>query len=142
MITQYPNTEYLHSIFVIHLILVYPTISAPTLPRFSNLTPTTTTKHNQIMAQPKLRASLLIISETAAQDPSTDKCIPALEQVFEALGNDGWEVVTTKIIPDDVGLIQRAVLEECFGEVNLIVTSGGTGFAVKDVTPEVCVLVS
>ncbi|THZ72347.1 hypothetical protein D6C85_04748 [Aureobasidium pullulans] len=86
--------------------------------------------------QQKLTASIIIISETASADPSTDKCIPTLQKVFTSLGASKWEVTATKIIPDDVTKIQNAVLESCAEGVNLIITSGGTGFAVKDVTPE------
>ncbi|THX08062.1 hypothetical protein D6D17_04430 [Aureobasidium pullulans] len=86
--------------------------------------------------QQKLTASIIIISETASADPSTDKCIPTLQKVFTSLGASKWEVTATKIIPDDVTKIQNAVLQSCAEGVNLIVTSGGTGFAVKDVTPE------
>jgi gephyrin len=87
-----------------------------------------------------LRAGILVISQTASQEPSTDKAIPALTDVFSDLGGGQWEVTKTQIVPDDVLGIQRTVQEWCDGEnpLNLIVTSGGTGFAVKDVTPEVC----
>jgi gephyrin len=88
----------------------------------------------------KLRASILIISETAYQDPSTDKCVPALQNVFSTYGSDKWEIVNKRIVPDDLALIQKAVLEDVDAEINLVVTSGGTGFATKDVTPEVSVL--
>lgn len=86
----------------------------------------------------KLRASILIISETASQDPSTDKCLPALRDVFDTLGGDRWEIANTRIIPDNVTMIQRAIMQDTMSEINLIITSGGTGFATKDVTPEVC----
>ncbi|KAI4721522.1 hypothetical protein E4T48_02102 [Aureobasidium sp. EXF-10727] len=87
-------------------------------------------------SQDKLTAAILIISETASIDPSTDKCIPALSQVFADLGSSNWDISTTKIIPDSIPAIQTAVLECCDAGTNLIITSGGTGFAVKDVTPE------
>ena len=84
-----------------------------------------------------LSAAILIISETATKDPSTDKGIPALQEVFKANGR--WGEVKTAIVPDDVLQIQRMITQWTDGEdfVNLIVTSGGTGFATKDVTPEV-----
>ncbi|KAF1955842.1 hypothetical protein CC80DRAFT_594030 [Byssothecium circinans] len=86
----------------------------------------------------KLKAAILIVSETASKDPSTDKCIPALQSAFSDLGNDQWEVSATKIIPDSVIEIQKQVRGWTDGEefMNLIVTSGGTGFAREDVTPE------
>ncbi|KAH0287496.1 hypothetical protein M436DRAFT_67841 [Aureobasidium namibiae CBS 147.97] len=86
--------------------------------------------------QSKLTAAILIISETASKDPSTDKCIPALSQVFSDLGSSNWHISTTSIIPDSISAIQLAILKACDEGVNLIITSGGTGFAVKDVTPE------
>jgi gephyrin len=86
--------------------------------------------------QSKLTASILIISETASADPSTDKCIPALSSVFTDLGSSNWTIASTTIIPDSIPAIQEAVLKSCDEGINLILTSGGTGFAVKDVTPE------
>jgi len=87
----------------------------------------------------KLTVAILVISETASRDVSTDKCIPVLKEVLEKDGNDQWQIAETKIVRDDVLDIQRAVTQwtDNHSSVNLIVTSGGTGFAVKDVTPEV-----
>lgn len=86
-----------------------------------------------------LRAAILIVSETASKDASTDKGIPALRQSFGEKGGDQWTVSETKIVTDSVLDIQRAITAWTDGAdaVNLIVTSGGTGFAQKDVTPEV-----
>lgn len=87
----------------------------------------------------KLRAAIIVISETASKDPSTDKCIPALRDVFQQDGGDRWESTETKIVADDVLAIQKAITGYTDGgnSANLVVTSGGTGFAQKDVTPEV-----
>lgn len=87
----------------------------------------------------KLRAAIIIISETASKDPATDKCIPALQEVFANEGAGRFEADDTVIVPDDVLEIQRAVTQRTDGDgfANLIVTSGGTGFTQKDVTPEV-----
>lgn len=92
------------------------------------------------MTDSKLKAAILIVSETASRDPDTDKCIPILKDVFSDLGNNQWEVTSTGIVPDSVLDIQKSIQTWTDGEepVNLIVTSGGTGFATKDVTPEVC----
>lgn len=87
-----------------------------------------------------LRPAILIVSDTASQDPSTDKCADALSGILTAQGPATWEQPTTKIIPDSVLDIQRAVCDWSDGPdwFNLILISGGTGFAVKDNTPEVC----
>ena len=85
----------------------------------------------------RLKAAILIVSETATQDPNTDRCIPLLEDAFEQ--SQQWEVLYTKFVRDDVLEIQRSVMEwtDTIDPVNLVVTSGGTGFAAKDHTPEV-----
>ncbi|KAL6719311.1 hypothetical protein ACLMJK_003550 [Lecanora helva] len=87
---------------------------------------------------PKLRATVLIVSDTAFQDPSTDKSGDILANVFETEGNDQWSAISREIVPDEVLAIQRAVTKYCDGEdhANLLITTGGTGFAVKDNTPE------
>ncbi|KAL1616615.1 hypothetical protein SLS56_011363 [Neofusicoccum ribis] len=86
----------------------------------------------------QLRAAILIVSETAAKDPSTDKCGDVLKDVFHNDGAGQWDVQTVDIVPDNVLDIQRFVQRWADSEdsVNLIVTSGGTGFTVKDQTPE------
>lgn len=91
-----------------------------------------------------LKAAVLIVSETASKDPSTDKGVPALQDVFAQKGGDKWTCSRTKIVPDSVLDIQRAISEWTDGEdaVNLVLTSGGTGFTQKDNTPEVTKLSS
>jgi gephyrin len=87
----------------------------------------------------RLRAAIIIVSETASKDASTDKGIPALQATFAESGGDQWLAEDTQIVSDNVQEIQRAITQRTDGSdpANLIVTSGGTGFAQKDVTPEV-----
>ncbi|KAL8735086.1 MAG: hypothetical protein Q9181_002924 [Wetmoreana brouardii] len=91
-----------------------------------------------IMSNGKLTAAILIISDTAFQEPSTDKAGELLSNVFTEEGGDQWIVNEQQIVPDDVLTIQRQVTRWCDGEdyLNLIVTTGGTGFTGKDNTPE------
>jgi len=97
------------------------------------------TRSSTMSSPSKLRAAILIVSETASKDPSTDKGIPALQEVFAQKAGDRWTYDETRIVPDDVLDIQRTITEWADGEspFNLVVTSGGTGFTQKDVTPEV-----
>ena len=92
------------------------------------------------MARPTLRAAILVISTTAARDPSSDASDATLRDVFEQEGGGQWDVVDTKIVPDSVPQIQRQILlwADIAESVNLIITTGGTGFAIGDHTPEVC----
>jgi gephyrin len=93
------------------------------------------------MSQSRLKAAILIVSDTASQDPSTDECAPILREIFTAAG-DQWEVAGIHILADDVDAIQRLVKKWTDEEnwAHCVVTSGGTGFAAKDVTPEVRIL--
>jgi gephyrin len=89
---------------------------------------------------PSLTVAILIVSDTASQDPTTDKAIPALTSVFED-GSGKWAIHLQHIVPDETEEIQKYIkswADEL--KVNLILTSGGTGFAVKDKTPEVLTL--
>lgn len=63
--------------------------------------------------------------------------------VFANEGGGRFDTNDTAIITDDVLEIQRAITQRTDGDdfINLIVTSGGTGFTQKDVTPEVCTFV-
>ena len=91
-----------------------------------------------------LRPAVLVISDTASAEPSTDKAIPTLREVFSQSGAGKWSEPLTSIVPDDVLEIQRVVRlwtdsehdASTGGVVNLVVTTGGTGFARRDFTPE------
>jgi len=86
-----------------------------------------------------LRAAILVVSTTAAKDPSTDAADATLREVFDKEGGGQWTVVETKIVSDAVTQIQQQIMlwaDAGDAAVNLIVTTGGTGFAVADLTPE------
>jgi len=91
------------------------------------------------MGDARLKPAILVISDTASKDPSTDKSGNVLTETFSTDGGSQWHAPLVKIVPDNVIEIQRTVqqwsdTEEYF---NLVITTGGTGFAVKDITPEV-----
>ena len=91
----------------------------------------------------KLRAAILVVSDTASRDPSTDKSTEVLSTVFkENSSSTQWTVDQRKIVQDDVLEVQRAITSWTDGKegdsvVNVIVCTGGTGFARRDITPEV-----
>lgn len=91
------------------------------------------------MAETKLKPAILIVSDTASQNPASDKTVDVLTASFAAAGPSTWESPVTKIVPDNVLDIQRTICNWTDGPdwFNLILVSGGTGFAVKDNTPEV-----
>ncbi|KAH0613981.1 uncharacterized protein H6S33_005867 [Morchella sextelata] len=86
-----------------------------------------------------LKVALLIVSTTASRDPSTDASGQLLRDLFAASTTPAlaWEVAETLIVPDDTQAIQDAVVRWADVEkLNLVVTTGGTGFAISDGTPE------
>lgn len=95
------------------------------------------------MSTDLLRPAILIISDTASINPQSDKSGPALAEIFASPQHSKtWATPVVKIVPDDFDQIQNTVKEWADNEddrFNLILTSGGTGFAVKDGTPEVCI---
>jgi hypothetical protein len=99
------------------------------------------------MAAARLKVAILIVSTTASKDPSTDASQITLSDVLEKEGDGKWELVDTKIVSDVVTQIQRQIMlwadvAEGEGVINLIVTTGGTGFATADNTPEVGLFVT
>jgi gephyrin len=89
---------------------------------------------------PRLRPAILIISDTAFREPATDKAGHLLRETLEAEGGNKWSEPVVEIVPDDASRIEDAVRKWTDDEnnhVNLVLTSGGTGFAIKDITPEV-----
>lgn len=81
-----------------------------------------------------LTAAVLTISDKGAAGLRQDTSGPALSSILEAAG---WEVTHTAILPDDFAAIQ-AELIRCSDELGLclVVTTGGTGFSPRDITPE------
>jgi molybdenum cofactor synthesis domain-containing protein len=82
----------------------------------------------------KIRVAILTISDRSYQGVRKDASGPALEQVAHT---KGWQVVTRAILPDESNLLQKELKRLADGgEADLILTTGGTGFGPRDVTPE------
>lgn len=83
-----------------------------------------------------LRIGLLSISDRASQGVYEDKGIPALREWFAAALTSPWQL-EARLIPDDQATIERALIElvDTAG-CHLVLTTGGTGPAPRDVTPE------
>ena len=88
------------------------------------------------MSTHKLRPAILIISDTAAQDPTSDKAFATLSDVFSNHSSAArWSTPEKSIVPDDVLAIQRAIMHWCDDggddSVNLIVTTGGLALRLR-----------
>ena len=80
-----------------------------------------------------MQVGIITISDRASNGDYDDLGGPALA---EAVQGYGWEVITGAIVPDEIDRIQEAVLSFNAQGCGLILTTGGTGVAERDVTPE------
>ncbi len=86
------------------------------------------------MIDPKqITAGIITISDRAARGQYDDLGGPALKKAAEG---HGWRVGAEALVPDEKRDIQQAVRELIGKGCELILTTGGTGVALRDVTPE------
>ena len=86
------------------------------------------------MNAPEIEVGIVTISDRASAGTYQDESGPALER---AVGGRGWKLKAKRIVPDDMAQIQTAILELVDHEgCALVLTTGGTGVAPRDVTPE------
>ena len=86
------------------------------------------------MAQEKYTAAVITVSDRCASGEHEDLGGPA---VCELLDEAGFEVVHKSVVPDEIDRIkEELVFCADSKDIALIVTTGGTGFSPRDVTPE------
>ena len=90
------------------------------------------------MSDVKYTAAVITVSDRSARGERADASGPALA---ELLRERGYEVVHTGIVPDERRDIERALREQAAADVALVLTTGGTGFSPRDVTPEATIAV-
>ncbi len=81
----------------------------------------------------QIDVGIITISDRASRGLYDDLGGPALQKA--ALGY-GWQVRGEALVPDEKRDIQRAVREQISQGCHLVLTTGGTGVALRDVTPE------
>ncbi|MCW5604405.1 MAG: molybdopterin adenylyltransferase [Burkholderiales bacterium] len=91
----------------------------------------------------ELRIGLVSISDRASQGVYKDEGIPALEDWFrQAIAAPAWRTVA-RLIPDERLVIETTLKELVDAEgCHLVLTTGGTGPAPRDVTPEATLAVA
>ena len=81
-----------------------------------------------------LRFAVLTVSDRSARGERPDASGPAL---VEMIKRQGWEMIRQDILPDDFNLLRELLASWSDGDdVDVILTTGGTGFSPRDVTPE------
>jgi molybdopterin adenylyltransferase len=97
---------------------------------------------NDAMADRELLVGLVSVSDRASQGVYRDEGIPALQDWFARALATPWRV-ETRLIPDEQPLIERTLIELCDAlGCHLVMTTGGTGPAPRDVTPEATLAVA
>jgi molybdopterin adenylyltransferase len=81
-----------------------------------------------------VRVGILTVSDRSSRGERPDASGPAL---VEAVTAQGWEVTRQAVLPDDLPTLRELLAAWCdSGELDILLTTGGTGFSPRDVTPE------
>ena len=90
----------------------------------------------------ELLIGLVSISDRASSGAYEDKGIPALREWFGMALSSPWRI-EARLIPDEQPVIEQTLIELCDSVgCNLVLTTGGTGPAPRDVTPEATLAVA
>ncbi len=87
-----------------------------------------------VREKPRFRAGVITASDKGSRGEREDLSGPA---VCELLAENGYEVVRTVVLPDDEELLYQEMVRFCDEtQVDVLFTTGGTGFSPRDCTPE------
>ena len=81
----------------------------------------------------QIQVGIITISDRATRGEYDDLGGPALKN---SAAGYGWKIIAESLVPDEKRDIQRAVREQINKGCTLVLTTGGTGVALRDVTPE------
>jgi molybdopterin adenylyltransferase len=81
----------------------------------------------------QIAVGVITVSDRASRGLYEDLGGPGLQKAVRA---QGWEVLAEALVPDERREIQRAIREQASKGCHVILTTGGTGVAARDVTPE------
>jgi molybdenum cofactor synthesis domain-containing protein len=81
-----------------------------------------------------IRIGIITVSDRSSRGERPDESGPA---VVKAVTQQGWQIARTEILPDEVDQLKMTLIEWAdSGEMDVILTTGGTGFSLRDITPE------
>jgi len=81
----------------------------------------------------QISVGIITVSDRASKGLYDDLGGPALKVAAQGYG---WSILAESLVPDEKRDIQRAIREQIAKGSQLILTTGGTGVALRDVTPE------
>lgn len=87
---------------------------------------------SSLMAELTLSAAVITVSDSCSRGEREDRSGPAIAKLLEDLK---FSITAREIVPDEKIQIQNLLIKLA-REVRLVVTTGGTGLAPRDVTPE------
>ena len=86
------------------------------------------------------QAAVITLSDKGAKGERVDESGPAAKEMLEQAG---YEVVETMILPDEPAMLKTQLMRLADGrQLDLVLTSGGTGFSLRDQTPEATMAVA
>ena len=86
------------------------------------------------LENPPLRAAVITLSDKGSRGEREDKSGPLIAQMLTAAG---YVVEETMILSDEARALKAQLIRMADGrQVNLVLTTGGTGFSPRDITPE------
>lgn len=81
----------------------------------------------------QISVGIITVSDRASAGDYADLGGPALKKVAQT---SGWQVLAEAVVPDDLKRIQETIKSFAAQGCGLILTTGGTGIAERDLTPE------
>ena len=82
----------------------------------------------------KWKAAVITLSDKSYAGEREDKSGQVIEEI---VSQNGFKVIKKVVLPDEKDLLEKEMINMCDNlNVNLLLTTGGTGFSKRDITPE------
>jgi len=85
------------------------------------------------------RVLVVTLSDRASRGEYSDRSGPRIENLISTFfENEGWKfAIERKLIPDDASMLEALLNEARASEIDIVITTGGTGIGPRDITPDV-----
>jgi molybdopterin adenylyltransferase len=95
---------------------------------------------DEVIYSPRIYNVLIItLSDRASRGEYSDRSGPKIEQLLSAFfETEGWKfAIDRKLIPDDAYTLRKLLEQARKEQIDIVITTGGTGIGPRDITPEV-----